>query len=100
MKDEFIQSDSNVWISPKNTDVNDIVYKGKYFSITKVVQYKRKTAIYYIWGFNGVCIGEIKWYAPWRKFCFHPYNETVWSNDCLINVIDFVATVNHEYSNR
>jgi len=100
MKDEFIQSDSNVWISSRDIDVNNIVYKNKYFCITKVIQYKRKTPIYYIWTFNNVCIGEIKWYAPWRKFCFHPYDETVWSNDCLLCVIDFITTINNEYYNK
>jgi len=32
--------------------------------------------------FLGVILGYIKWYGPWRQYCFHPSHETVFSSGC------------------
>lgn len=98
MKDEFFQIDEKTWISPKFSDITkNIVYTGKYFFITRQILPKRKTPIYYIFEFNGVCIGEIRWYASWRKFCFYPYDDTIWDTKCLNSVIEYIDNINEEY---
>jgi len=35
-------------------------------------------------------IGEIKWYAPWRQYCFFPEFDTVWNTKCLDDVNDLI----------
>jgi hypothetical protein len=35
-------------------------------------------------------LGELKWYAPWRQYCFFPSDETVWSLGCLEDVLAFI----------
>ena len=44
-----------------------------------------------------MCIGEIRWYASWRKFCFYPYDDTVWDTKCLNSVIEYIDNINEEY---
>ena len=41
-------------------------------------------------------LGWIRWYAPWRRWCFLPCEGTVWSNDCLACVqaaVEVIARV-------
>ena len=98
MSDEFFQIDEKTWKSPKFFQpTENTVYSGEYFFITKIDNLKRKTPIYYIFEFNTNCIGEIKWYAPWRKFCFYPDADTVWDSKCLTEIIKQVAKFNLEY---
>ena len=33
-------------------------------------------------------LGEIKWYAPWRKYCFYPGDSTVFDSKCLQDIQD------------
>lgn len=42
---------------------------------------------------QGLRLGDIAWYAPWRKWCFFPgkFAETVWSDGCLRDVLDFMG---------
>ena len=37
---------------------------------------------------SGDVIGAIRWYAPWRQFCFFPTADTVWSAGCLADLQD------------
>jgi len=47
----------------------------------------RKTLTYRVINkHSGNQIGSIKWYGPWRKYCFFPVGNTVWSNDCLVDI--------------
>jgi hypothetical protein len=34
-------------------------------------------------------LGEIRWYAPWRRYCFYPYVGTVFEEKCLRNIAEF-----------
>lgn len=35
------------------------------------------------------CIGEIRWYAHWRCYSFHPYEKTVYEKTCLRDIANF-----------
>ncbi len=35
---------------------------------------------------SGDMLGVIRWYGPWRQFCFFPRGETVWSRGCLADI--------------
>ena len=40
---------------------------------------------------SGAPIGIVGWYPPWRQWCFFPHAETVWSEVCLRDVLDFIG---------
>lgn len=35
---------------------------------------------------SGEQLGIIKWYGPWRQYCFYPNDDTLWNDGCLENV--------------
>jgi hypothetical protein len=39
---------------------------------------------------NGDIIGTVKWYSGWRKYAFFPEDNTVYENDCLRDIADFI----------
>jgi len=41
---------------------------------------------------SGERIGSVYWYNPWRKYCFFPAPGTVYEQDCLRDIADFVET--------
>lgn len=34
-------------------------------------------------------IGEVRWYAPWRRYCFMPHPSTVFEQKCLREIATF-----------
>ncbi len=63
-------------------------YKYIHFDLIKM---KPKTQV---WGcFNNSSdgkLGEIKWYGPWRQYCFFPFGETVFNMGCLTDINHFI----------
>lgn len=45
---------------------------------------------------EGCLLGEIRWYAPWERFCFVPFGDTVWSPECLTDIMDALAWIQRE----
>lgn len=39
---------------------------------------------------QGCLIGIIKWNGGWRKYCFYPYDETVYDSRCLDRIVEFM----------
>lgn len=39
---------------------------------------------------GGVVLGEIKWHAPWRRYCFFPAETTIFDLTCLNEVTKFI----------
>jgi len=40
-------------------------------------------------------LGEVKWYAPWRQYCFLPVDGlTVFNAGCLSDIVDFLSKAN------
>ncbi len=35
-------------------------------------------------------LGHIRWYSPWRKYCFFPLGGTVYAASCLRDIADFI----------
>jgi len=60
----------------------------QYFSVVKRQRPKsRKTDIFDLVNkTSGATLGVIRWYAPWRQFCFMPYYTTVWSIGCIDDI--------------
>jgi hypothetical protein len=37
-------------------------------------------------------LGNIGWYAPWRRYCFGPVAQTIFEQDCLRDIAIFLET--------
>jgi len=49
-----------------------------------LIEEKPKTKVYSIQTIESdLEIGTIKWHPAWRKYCFFPDGDTVWSTSCL-----------------
>jgi len=52
---------------------------------------KRKTKIYLVHSrYDGFILGRIAWYGGWRQYVFQPDTDTIWSDDCLQELTDFL----------
>jgi hypothetical protein len=53
---------------------------------------KGKTEIFEVRSKDGILnLGTIKWYSRWRRYCFFPMFETIWSEGCLKEVTSFIG---------
>jgi len=41
-------------------------------------------------------LGEIKWYAPWRKYSFFPANHLVFESTCMDDISRFMKQLMEE----
>jgi hypothetical protein len=48
-----------------------------------------------VWSVNSLSstelLGWVKWYAPWRQYCFFPEDGTTYSAGCLEEINDFIT---------
>lgn len=35
---------------------------------------------------NDFILGQIKWYAPWRQYCFNPSPHTIFNTICMSDI--------------
>lgn len=42
---------------------------------------------------SGYCLAIIKWYSPWRQYCFYSIPNTVFNNTCLLDIVEFIQKV-------
>jgi len=60
-----------------------------------------KTAIYAVDSAqHGDRLGEIKWYGPWRQYCFYPKAGCVFNNDCLQDIARTCRQLTNEHRRR
>jgi len=64
----------------------------RYFSIDRLPKPKgRKTFTYTVVSCKDASeLGQIKWYGPWRQYCFFPVAKSVWSPGCIRDIQDFL----------
>ena len=48
----------------------------------------RKTEIWSVIA-NGHLLGEVRWWPSWRRYTFHPCEDTVYDKNCLQRIADF-----------
>jgi len=57
----------------------------------------RKTRVYEVRGRRSdVLLGMVKWYGPWRQFCFYPEATTIFNNGCLSDLTGVITHLNAE----
>lgn len=42
-------------------------------------------------------LGEIKWFGRWHQYTFFPICDTIWNDDCLIEISAFLTKVTAEH---
>lgn len=48
---------------------------------------------------RGEMLGEVKWFARWRKYAFFPAAGTLFEEDCLKDIASFLVTLKEERKN-
>ena len=39
---------------------------------------------------SGSILGGIRWYGPWRQYCFFPFSDTVFNPTCMSDINAFI----------
>lgn len=69
----------------------------KYINFAEVMttkDSKRKTAIYECRNNrSGDVLGWVKWYGPWRQYCFFTRNGMVFNTGCLEDIQTFIKSL-------
>ena len=47
---------------------------------------------------DGGSLGQVRWYAPWRHYCFFPIEGCVWSDRCLKDISIYVQLLNESHA--
>src|SRR4030042_2753583 len=68
----------------------DQEFEGKYFS-SVWYESKPSTGVWLLYSKSAEGLGFIKWYAPWRQYCFFPEPETIWSKGCLKEINKYIT---------
>ena len=68
--------------------------ESKYIEFFKVASLP-KTDVYNILSKRSEFIlGQIKWFGRWRTYCFFPASESVFNNECLKDIQNFIGELN------
>jgi hypothetical protein len=58
----------------------------------------KRTKTWLIFSKNGgFKLGEVKWYASWRQYCFFAAVDTIWNMVCLDDVTVFLDAQNRAH---
>ena len=56
----------------------------------------RLTSVWSVWNHTyGENLGQLRWYAPWRQYCFMGEN-LVFSQGCLTDIANMLARLSEE----
>ena len=67
------------------------------FMMVFPIEKKPKTWVYGMVSMSqGVKLGIVKWYAPWRQYCFFPEDETIFNPTCMESIIGFIKELMEE----
>ncbi len=72
----------------------------KYLTFKHAENPGRMTGVWHVLSAgSGAPLGTIRWYGPWRQYCFWPAAATIFNTDCLRTIEDRVATCNRVQRN-
>jgi len=58
---------------------------------------KRKTKIFEVITKARLGLGIVKWHSAWRKYCFFPAEGTIYEEDCMRDIANFMEHVTRIY---
>ena len=57
----------------------------------RTIDTEPKTFVYGIFSkSHGNKLATVQWYPQWRQYSFFPKENTVWNNECLQDIINFI----------
>lgn len=57
----------------------------------ELVGLKPKTNVWEVQSIDGdTVLGIVQWHRPWRRYCFFPETGTVFEEECLDHIRDFI----------
>lgn len=64
----------------------------EYIKFVKQHTPRRKTGMYVCKTKDNFRLGIVKWYSPWRRYCYFPTacGNSIYSEGCLKDIIDFI----------
>ncbi len=71
-------------------------YKYIHFSQLKTPPGK-KTSAWACHSSGPFPLGYVKWYGPWRQYCFYVDGHPVFSGGCLADIQDFLSQANKQH---
>ena len=55
------------------------------------VEDKTKTSVWSCKNNNSADeLGLVKWYSAWRRYCYFPTIQAVYSKGCVVDIVDFI----------
>jgi hypothetical protein len=67
---------------------------GKYM-IGRLIETRPKTAVYGVFSkHDATKLGVIKWFGPWRQYCFFSMDVAVFSSGCFQDLVKFLDSLN------
>ena len=45
---------------------------------------------------SGFVLGKIRWYGPWRQYCFFPSGNSVFNNGCMGDIVNVIKILMKE----
>lgn len=66
----------------------------EYIHFTQVECPTRKTGVWNCLNTKSLdLLGQVKWYSGWRRYCFYPSPNTVYSSGCLNDIVNFIDSL-------
>lgn len=92
---------SGEYVNVADLNRTEVVAEYRFFTIEKRRVAGGKTDQYEIRNRkHGEILGGIRWYGPWKRFVFLPREGTVWSEDCLMNVMGFLLKLGATWKSK
>jgi hypothetical protein len=67
---------------------------GKYM-VARLVETRPKTVVYGVFAIHhGERLGTIKWFEPWRQYCYFCLDADVFSSRCFKALTSFLDSLN------
>lgn len=66
---------------------------GRYLQVEKLAKPKsQKTEEWMVLNDSNYFLGSIRWYSPWRQYCFEPGEDVdaIFNNQCLLDIAVFL----------
>jgi hypothetical protein len=61
---------------------------------------KKKTSEWVCYNNNhDYTLGFVRWYPPWRQYCFFPSYDMLFNKSCMLDIIDFINQLMEERKN-
>lgn len=71
--------------------------ESQYLQFDRVAIAGRKTDVVNIYNKRrNVLLGEIRWYGPWRQYCFYPSAGTIFNRGCMTDIMTVITQLMDE----